>query len=219
MKEQPFRLTFTLRTPMVEAHTDKTLDAVLSWAAVQRAEYQNLAEPFAVQHDLPLARHQAGDDWCFMASNLSYAWVGERGAVHYIKRQRAEDYANAWLNGLLLKLNKSNIDMTRGSSKAATCVQSLRAASAVTAWGIGDIEEIKKLLPFVTHIGKLHHHDHGAVARWEITEDKASHEKWKYRVLPFGSSVATGASHALSTGGLIAPYWNRGSHKRIFVPV
>ncbi len=78
----PVRIEFTLRTPMIVPTTGKHLDALLSWAAVQQADFFGETDPVAAQHQTGLARHRVGDDWCFMASLLEYEWIGGPDQLH-----------------------------------------------------------------------------------------------------------------------------------------
>lgn len=217
MKFESFKLTMTLRTPMVEPTMGKPLDGLLSWAAVQRADYAGVPDPIAMHHELFLERHETDDGWCFKASNLEFDWVGPLGAKSYIKRQRVGDYAEAKLNGYLRK--SFRVDTGTGSMKAGLFVHPIRMAYEIRAWGIGHIDSLRALMPYVTHVGKLRHHDCGAVATWKIERDDEAVHLWTNRPLPKSSEFATAISHAPSIGALVAPYWQRTQHTEILLPV
>lgn len=218
MEFEPFLLTLRLRTPMVRPTVDKPLDALLSWAAVERAHYEGSDDPWAAQHELPLERHvTASGQWCFMASNLDFEWVGEAGALHYIRRQKVADYAEAWLRGAFRKL--PYVDTSRGATKAGSLLEPLGAVAAIRAWGVGDIEALRALLPYLTHVGKLHHHDHGAVAGFTVEADERAREGWKRRALPADSPHAGSDDFAAAVGALAAPYWKRETHREVRVPL
>ena len=208
----PVRIDFTIRTPMVVSSTAKHLDALLSWAAVQKAEFQGHQNPISMQHEIGLAKHHVGRDWCFMASHLHYDWIGEPEVVHYIKRSRLSDYSEAWGDGLFRK--KPYFDGQRGVTKAGSYLQPIRWASKVSGFAIvQDMECLKGLLPWITHIGKLHHKDFGAVSSAEVEVDVSAESEWSMRTLPIESSFAT--RHAPAIGALQSPYWMREEFKRV----
>lgn len=206
---EPVRVTFQMRTPMVVPYGDKHLDAVLSWAAVQRSEFHGEDDPWDHQHDIGVARHVVGDAWCFQASRLQFEWIGPRSQLHYIKRSKLEDYADAHMNGLLDR--RPAFDAQRGSTKAGSYLVPMRWASSVTGYAmVENMEIFRRLLNWVTHIGKLRHKDMGAVAAVEIATDPAATERWSIRNLPVGSSAAS--RHVPAVGALVSPYWKRAQH-------
>ena len=208
----PVRIEFELRTPMIVPTTGKHLDALLSWAAVQQADYSGSDDPIALQHHTGLARHRVGDDWCFMASLLEYEWVGEPDQVHYIKRSRLEDYAGAWDAGLFRK--KPYFDGARGATKAGSYLQPMRWARKITGFAmVEDMDRVKDLLPWITHIGKLSHKDFGAVSGFELREDVAAQVAWRKRALPAKSPLAM--DHVRAIGALVSPYWQRENFKQV----
>jgi CRISPR type IV-associated protein Csf3 len=212
----PVLITFEMRTPVVVPGTSKPLDAVLSWAAVQRSDFQEASDPIADQHHIGLARHSVGDSWCFMASELSYVWLDKAPSqVHYIKRQNIESYSEAWIDGLLTKRPAFNAQS--GHTKAGSYVASTRWASSISAYAVvEDMQRLMQLLPWVTHIGKLHHKDFGAVRGFTVQENADAEKLWCQRALPVGSSFAT--SHVPGIGGLVSPYWKRENHLEILLP-
>lgn len=213
---EPICVTFQMRTPVVIPNVDKHLDAVLSWAAVQRAEYQGENNPWHHQHNIGVARHVVGDAWCFQASLMDFEWVGERGQLHYIKRSKLEDYADAHMDGLLDR--RPTFDGQRGSTKAGSYLVPIRWAKSIKAYAmVEDMTLFERTLNWVSHIGKLHHKDHGAVASYAIVSDSAAQERWSVRNLPLGSPAAT--RHAPAVGGVISPYWKRETHDQIMAYV
>lgn len=210
----PVRITFTLRTPMVVPSVDKALDGPLSWAAVRQAEFEDVEDPLTLQHDIGIAKHVVGDQWCFMASNLAVDWVGDPGQVHYIKRSRLEDYVEAWDSGLLTK--RPAFDGLRGLTKAGSFLAPVRWAKTVSGYAvIADMDRLNAVLPWVTHIGKLWHRDYGAVEKFNVTVDPAANEQWMRRNLPLASPAAL--NHATGSGALVSPYWMRKNHQSVAV--
>jgi len=214
---KPVRVSFLLRMPMIVPPAPKTLDAVLSWAAVRQAEFAGALDPLEHQHETGIARHVVDDEWCPMASYVEVVGMSEPEPFHYIKRQKLESYTEAWLNGVLK--TRPAFDSQRGNTKAGLYVQSSCWVERITAWAVLDDEDrFRQLLPWVTHIGKLHHHDFGAVRSFEIEEEATAVAKWSKRPLPQGSDYGA-ESHVMAMGGLRAPYWKRSEYRPILVPL
>lgn len=206
------RISFAMRTQMAIPPGAKHLDAVLSWAAVRKAEFEGDYDPWSKQHDIGLAKHVSGEDWCFMASILDFDWLGPKGNVSYIKRQRVEPYADAWMDGLLNA--RPAIDPTRGLTKAGAYNVPTRFASCVYGYAMVEDETLlNSVLPWVTHIGKLHHRDFGAVAGFQVIDCEEATQLWSRRNLPASSGLAT--MHASAFGSLRSPYWVAENHKEI----
>lgn len=209
---KPVRVTFTLRTPMVIPPGAKHFDALLSWASVKEAEFNGHAAPFDMQHNIGVAKHTAGSDWCFKAGAIEIDWLGDREKLHYIKRQRIESFADAYMDGLLDK--RPYFDGKSGATKAGSYIEPIRWTKNVTAFAIvEDLQRFEELLPWITHIGKLHHKDYGAVNEFKIVEDPLANTMWTRRNLPVNSDAAD--SHVLMMGGLHSPYWKRENHKPV----
>ena len=212
----PVRIEFELRTPMIIPSTGKHLDALLSWAAVQEADFHGHENPIAVQHDIGLARHEVGDQWCFMSSLLDITWQGEPLRVHYIKRSKLDDYVNAWDDGLFKKA--PGFDSQRRATKAGSFLQPVRWVKKVVGYAmVHDLDRVQRLLPWVTHIGKLAHKDYGAVNRFELQEDPVAEQAWTHRFLPMDSPLRR-PNHAPAIGALAAPYWKRENFVELAIP-
>lgn len=212
---KPVRVTFKLRTPMVIPSVDKSLDSLLSWAAVRQAEFNDASDPLQMQNNTGLMQHSVGSDWCPMASNLTYDWIGDPYQAHYIKRSKLEDYTDAWMSGLLTK--RPYFDGARGVTKAGSYLQPIRWVRSLTAFAVvEDMQRFEDLLPWVTHIGKLHHRDYGAVSAVTCVPDSDAGVKWAQRNLPKGSSFAS--AHVQGIGALRSPYWDQKNHVEIAIP-
>lgn len=208
----PVRIDFLMRSPMVVPGTAKSLDALLSRAAFDQAEFRGDLDPIATHHDIGLSKHEHQGDWCFMASNFQYDWTGDTHYLHYIKRQTLDCYVDGWEAGVLKR--RPYFDGATGQTKAGSFIQPLRWVSKVTAWAmVKDMHRVQELLPWVTHIGKLKARDFGAVKTFELHEDAQAVERWSHRNLPASSPFAT--QHARGIGGLVSPYWERSKHREI----
>jgi len=213
----PVRIEFRLRTPMVVPSTGKHLDALLSWAAVQQAEFEGALDSLGRQYDIGLARHHAGNQWCFMASLLDISWRGNLDYVHYIKRSKPQDYVDAWDAGLFNR-KKPGYNMLAGSTKAGSYIQPLRWVDRLTGYAMAeDMDRVRQLLPWVTHIGKLIHKDYGAVSSFSVEVDEKARQEWPRRFLPVCSPQKTPA-HVPAAGTLSPPYWKREKFEEILIP-
>ena len=213
------RVTFTLRSPMVIPPGAKHLDALLSWAAVQQADFAQHASPWDAQHDIGVARHTAGDDWCFMAGALEIDWLGERDKLHYTKQQKVERYADAFMDGLLAK--RPYFNGVSGSTKAGSYIEPIRWTRSVTGYAVvEDYQRFSELLPWITHIGKLHHKGFGAVKSFAVVDDEQANTKWMHRNLPAGTDLAgVSKTHATAMGALVSPYWKLEQHREVLAYV
>ncbi len=204
----PLRVTFTFRTRMVVPTVDKPVDGPLCKAAYQQAYFGGHEDPVSQQYCVGLAKHFVGEQWCFMASNIVFDWAGPPSPLHYIKRQKIEDYFDAADIGLMRKMPGFN--SSSGAQKAASVLTQTRQASSATAWLVADdAERVRELIGRLTHLGKLAHHDFGAIKDVAVEQDEEALQRWRSRPLPFGSEVASTSSHALATTALRPPYWQR----------
>lgn len=216
MDTTPIKVTFRLRTPMVVPSTQKSLDSLLSWARVNMAEYHGHDNPWINQHDIGVGVHQVGEDWCHMASNLIYTWASEHDQIHYTKKQSIGEYADAW-QALVLK-KRPSFDGTSGLTRAGTYMHPIRWVERIEAFAmVADMDHFRQLLPWITHIGKLHHKDYGAVCGFDMVESPEAQMHWANRILPVGSSEAK--DHADGVGCLRSPYWKRENFQRVLIPV
>lgn len=216
----PLRIDFRFRTPLVVPSWDKPFDGPLARAAVDEATFRGDPDPIANQYNIGVARHTAGDQWCFMASNIAIVWAqaSEPMTLHRIKRQRIEDYVAATDRGLLRKMPGFNAGS--GPTKAGSYIHSLRWVERATAYVVAsDEDRVRELVAWITHLGKLAHLDYGAISEAVVNRDDAALEQWSRRPLPFASERAT--AHVPTTTALQPPYWKRSmEHQRTgMVPV
>lgn len=217
MAIKPVRVEFELRTPMVVDATLKTLDAVMAWAAVRRADFHGSLDPWAEQDATGIAAHRVGAQWCPMASALQVQWDGPAKGEHYTRRQNAADFERAWSAGLLTK--RPVFDVQRGITKAGSYTQQIRWTRLITAWAMLDNQNaFEDVLGWATHIGKLWHKDFGAVATARVVEDQAACQQWANRPLPVTSPAAT-LAHVPAVWALSSPYWDRARHTEVLMPV
>lgn len=232
--EIALRVQMRLRSPIVVWPGDKTMDAPLSWAAVEQARYRGDADPVAAMHNLGLAWYQTPTQRCCKASVIDI--VVAREAVSgapalypspypYIKFQNSRTYSRAWSSGLVKK-RPPRFDGQRGSTVAGMFVEHVLLADELVAYvvadGLAGLDRLLELLPYLTHIGKLRRLDLGALASIHLTVDKAAHQRWADRPLPIdaqpdevGRDGAAGADQAHAVQAIAAldgPNYDRRRH-------
>lgn len=210
MNAVPFKVTWELHAPVVVPAMPLHLDALLAWARVHQAELAGDRDALALQHDLPLQRHETAGGWCFMASMVHFDFQAPRQQLHMTKRADLDAQVRAFAAGVFGK-KKPPFDPSRGLTKGASL--QIPQAFARTAWacGVGDIEQVRALLATVTSLGKLRRHGKGAVRAFDVAQWDGAAEQWSRRNLPHDSSFADGSTHALAQQRLHPPYWSKES--------
>lgn len=218
------RLDIALRSPVVVWPGIKTMDAPLAWAAVQQARYRGDPDPVARQHELGLAWLETDTQRCPMASPIDIV-VHENAdgtpsrfptPFPYIKYQNSKTYSRAWGRGLLTK-RPPTFDGQRGATVAGMFVVQTIHADALVAYVVADggsgFARVMELLPYLTHIGKLHRIDFGAVAKICVSVDEQAKTQWLRRPLPVDAPDAllfnAVSKRAMAMGALESPYYDR----------
>lgn len=226
----PLKITFYLDTPMQRSGYPIHLDALLAYAQTQsrlagidpndvpQGRLRELAEA------LPLAKAEQGAQWVWKASALIPEDRGEKSVRMWTRKTDTEDFAKRAASGQLeigvrtqnaLKAHKlyaGTIDTARGLLKNMFEFYPVEQIHRLTAWCVGDINEIESLLApeagWITHIGKRTRVGHGRVKAVTVEEHDEAMEKWKLRVLPWAEPGYEPIQAALRP-----PYWaveNRG---------
>jgi len=212
MSGTAFRVQWELFSPVIVPGMPVHLDALLSWARVFEAEMTGQADPLAVQHDLPLERHETEHGWCFKASALNFEYAGDPQRLHYIRRSDIDELAEPYSRGVVTSRNGAPaFDTSRGMHKAGSFLLTQRFAREVTAYGVGDIDRVRELLCHVTSLGKLRRRAKGAVRSFTVQAIEDTTPHWAQRNLPVGSPFA-GPFHAMIQQRLHAPYWAKERH-------
>jgi hypothetical protein len=192
---EPLVVRAHLAEPVVNFHPETTFDGPLSFGAYAQyiAQYGDdlpaRNSDWALDFDLPLARIATvpvegadrrlctpdGRVWVWASSRVSFAEPSIHTRVE-VRRKPATEQMSTWS-----KAKRHHVGL--GPLKARNAVH----PAVVTPWVewrvLGDPDEIRKLLGFVTHLGRLHSHGYGRVLRWEVEED-SSGQAWKSRALP-----------------------------------
>lgn len=214
----PFRVRWELFSPVIVPTMPIHLDALLSWARVREAELDGIADMLALQHDLPLERHETEHGWCFKASALEFEYEGAPLQLHYNRQSDIDAVAEPFMRGAIkTRTGVPGFDPVRGMYKAGSFLLTQRFASEVTAYGVGDPARVRELLRHVDSLGKLRRRAKGAVRSVVVEEASTGGERWVNRNLPVGSEFA-GDGHALAQQRLHAPYWSR-DRQDVLAPV
>ena len=111
-----------------------------------------------------------------------------------------------------------NIDTARGLLKNQFDFYPVVSISALSAWCIGDIDELEALLPpesgLLTHIGKRARIGHGRIRSIRIEHAEEATDKWRLRVLPWQESP----NYLPIQAAFRPPYWAAENRGMAFVP-
>jgi CRISPR type IV-associated protein Csf3 len=213
----PFRVTWTLASPMAVPLVPIHLDGLLSWARVHEAENAGSEDPWAQQHDLPLERFETAKGWCFKASWVQlHAYDDEMPfPMHVVRRSDVTEFARAWESGLLGR-KVPLFDPARGLTKGASLQHSMRSYHSATAFGVGDLDGVRRLLGHVHSLGKLRRRSAGRIVSVEVAAFVQAAEAWRARHLP---QDAEAKGYVSDIGALRAPYWKRETFVPVQIPI
>lgn len=211
MSHVPFKVHWQLRAPVIVPSLPIHLDALLSWARVQEELERGNADALALQHDIPLSRHECRGGWCFKASMLEFDFTASQQQLHFVKTSDIDEYAREFERGTFGR-RRPSFDPARGLTKAGSFVMYEAFAASATAYGIGDIDLVRQLLSRVHSIGKLRRCGKGSVRQVEVRPCDEAAVRWTWRNLPVDSSHAMPDSHFAAQQRLHAPYWSKERH-------
>ncbi|RME80351.1 MAG: hypothetical protein D6771_09565 [Zetaproteobacteria bacterium] len=198
---KPLAITLTLaRKPIVLGDDLLHLDGVLAWlVARQRADQGS--DTMRTPDELPLAREQRGNAWCYKASAFAFYGVEFGGALEL--RRSAQDFAFA-LTSPATKAPNIKVFRDEAQYKMWNLRFPFFYASKACAWCIGDEDAIRRVIRDLRYIGKLARLGCGQVLRVGVQYDERAHELWQYRHLPWPQE-----DYAQIFGRCTPPYWDR----------
>lgn len=216
----PLRISISLRGPMVEPLQAFHLDALLGSLRVQMEEdARGAIDPKTVHHDIPVDRYTSPSGaWVFKASAFkltklspTFLWM-QTGRANLI--QAAEDRASG-----LLSLRSAK-PVTAGGPFKSSVSQVDMVWAELTAYAIGNQLEIEKLLAQCAQVGARRSTGFGNVSSIEVEVVDQSLCHWDWRALPedYNEHLTHSDSLVLAQGNLRAPYWDKRSYERVFVP-
>lgn len=156
-------------------------------------------------YPLPLAPVSDQGGWWYAASQATPS--GPERVHHAHRRMPAEDYLR-WTSAKIT-------NFASGPDKNLRVRLHYRPAMLSIRWTcIGDPDEIKKILSWVSGIGNRVGHGFGQVARWEVTEGGPALDAYKtdvsIRHIPMSSLKGPIPRDAMiAQKRLRSPYWSR----------
>lgn len=220
---EPLCVEIRMATPIVVPSHIKCLDGLLAWARVEEAIADGIGVPecYGLQNDLPLAKHESGDQWVFKASTFQYEWSGERFERHRIKRQHVADYAQSWMREAIASSRKSRIrvDTKSGDTKAGLYPFSMRQCDVARAWCIGEKAGVERLLRHVVTFGKGRKCGAGLVVSINVARDENALQFWDRRPMPLQVSDDVVGRYAPGLHPLQAPYWDTRNTQECMLPL
>lgn len=205
----PFRVEWTLMTPLVAPQLDIHLDDLLAWGAVDEMQEQKDPEALTAKDELPLDRFNTEMDWVWKASRLTIEPASELMMIPWIRRTDVAQFAAD--KDKVFSARIDIINMGSGQLKAfADCFQA-QWVKKIVAYGVGDIERVQELLNRMTHLGKWRRNGWGKIGSCVVTEDPMALTLWANRVVPFDApdDLLPNAVMETVTHSLHPPYWDR----------
>lgn len=227
----PLRIQWELATPWHPPALGLHLDGLLAHAVVQRkmADLDATDESQAkltfadLIRDLPLSRFETdggtqGDRWVWMASLLQGDVVGSERRYMTTKTP-VQSIADLTAEGLLSKKGGSKVDTVRGPYKAGSMHITLQHVKTLTAWCVGDPDQIADLLGDIHALGGKTRLGHGRILEkagqlFTMDEDAEAFEHWKRRLMPIEMP-----GYASVIAPLRSPYWARDTAVPAWAPV
>jgi CRISPR type IV-associated protein Csf3 len=214
VKMEPFKVTFLLASPIVAPEWPIHLDALLAWAAVDRARSRgaSLEASIAFQEVLPLERHEEGGEWVWKASVLRFTPKAPGTLLTWTRRTDIYGILEAKQSGVLDLGRKDKINLQTGHDRNYDERFMVQWMADATAWGVGDITETRELLSRLHGLGSIRRNGWGEIKSFSV--ERSDTCPWHMRALP-RASVLRSDGHFESLGNLRPPYWRREN----FLPV
>lgn len=206
MNYKPLRITAYLQTPVVSDAT-LPLDGILLYLTIREkfgfevatlpqvpAKILDCRAPFDKYY-----RQLNGKNFWFYKCSFA-RWVGTttENTDFWVKRFD-EKYADI----IDFKNRRGRIETKSGYFKGYRMPVFTRHALAVRWYAVGDMAEIKRLLPFCRSLGKKRSQGYGEVLRWEV---ESWHSDWSV-YSPSGLMRAVPNEKGIVCG-LRPPYWS-----------
>lgn len=208
-----FRITWTLAGAMRRPDHPILLDALLAWAVVDEAREQGHPDPVSEQENLPLARFETQDGWCFKASSVAFRVLAGAYPMMMTRPTRVAEYAEARAKRHFIG-GADRITLGTGRHKAYFFSQPMQQVDKAVAFGVGDVDRVRELLERIKSLGKLRRMNAGAIRGFDVEAGEAFSDRWRHRVLP---SEEPGYARIFSA--LRPPYWKRESGVEAYAPI
>ncbi len=230
---EPLRITWRV-DEMAESPNPLHLDGLTAHAQVRAMQHDGRARPGESQRalsdraELPFEREERQGEWCWKASALiaDRGWMGSgmraysRSPDPYAVAGAVADgfvdlpdkaYITEKRGGVQVRVgmkpgNDAGIDPSRGYTKQVYNYLPTRLPAQLSAWCIGDREELENLLDpaigWITHLGSHARAALGRITSFAIERDERARERWQWRASPWPYEEATQMRIAVRY-----PYW------------
>lgn len=207
---QPLKITGTLLNGYIPSES-LHLDGILSSAVftAHPCSYKTVVEPGIVP--LPIVGlWQDKNGAILYASSDFEADVEHKGQEYWHKRYPSTH--NEWV-----KPKQINAKTTAGQYKDYRVPVDVRMAKTVTAYCIGNKDEIQRLLGFITHIGKKSSQGFWRVVNWQVepVSNVGINEILANRPVPIESGLKTHGKQRHATW--TSPYWYKPFAKAVLI--
>ena len=204
-----FRVNWRLSQPVCLSEYRLHLDALLASANVNQA-IQNGAsstDALASQETLPLERFGDLEKWIWKASSLLFTFTSPPFLIQCVRRTDVDRIAFA--KGNLIDTKRTQISQGTGYYKDFDLRFAVQWVHSVTAYGIGDIGAVTRLLSTVPSLGKMTRNGWGKIADFSVEEDPEAVNRWQLRTLPQWVTLQSSENHFPGVSTVRPPYWRR----------
>lgn len=217
---KPLRVSITLKSPMSVSSHALTLDGLLSGLVVRRAEDGGHADPYSVQHDLPLDRYESpSGDWVFKASRILGEQQGEVFTSMLTSRFNAMTVLRDMDDGLV-QSKRAYMQTDGGYFKSTLERMHLRWMSTLSAYAVGDEDAVRDILSDLRYLGGRRALASGTVRSVSVEVVPDDECVWWNRPMPVDTDIALDrVTFAPDWGTLHAPYWKRSQQTEIITPI
>jgi CRISPR type IV-associated protein Csf3 len=209
---KPFRIDWTLSMPMVMPEHPIHLDAILAAVRVERAAGE--ADPLAAQHDLPLEKEVCGESWVWKASAIQS--TPALPLQMCMMTRRTDAVRLAFDRETIVQTRLSIANEGTGLLKNYDLRFAVQWHKSLSAWGVGDIDQVRDLLASVRYLGKMRRNGWGQIKECRVEADDLAMSHWSRRTLPESMAGLASSQHAPTVAVCSPPYWNRAQAEPAF---
>jgi CRISPR type IV-associated protein Csf3 len=220
---EPFKVTFTFRSPLIVQDEYPThLDGLLAWCVAEEATEIGLEDPWERSFDLShlLAQEKPVDAHAvWKASQVIFTPATEiMLAMNMTRKTEAIDYVEA-KDANILSMKAENLRTDSGQMRNYQMLVAVQWMAKAEAWGIGDIDEIRKALRRLRGIGKQTRNGYGLLRSTQVTACPDALDKWRLRTLPNEIAGTPGVAYAPCLSRVAPPYWQKATMTMAKAPI
>jgi CRISPR type IV-associated protein Csf3 len=206
---KPFRVNWWLSQPVCLSEYRLHLDALLAYAIVDEAirDGASSKDALACQATLPLERVGGEEKWIWKASSLLFKFASPPFLVQCVRQTDVDKIAFA--KGKLIDTKRSQISQGTGYYKDFDLRFAVQWVKSITAYGVGDIKSVTRLLSTIPALGKLTRNGWGRIMKYSVEEDPEAVKRWQLRTLPQWIIMENSKNHCPGVSTVRPPYWRR----------